>query len=156
MDDIKEKSAECEYCNLVSGEEKDIGEGKWLILYMERHNNTFSIKAIGHSDSDELDINYCPMCRQKVGVDMLKIKKGDKIIDIWGNEKTIINTDCGSNICGKLYEYEDGKYIVEGNIDRVVKGQKKCNKWQFILKKQCKKWQSCKNVKKYLKKVGKM
>ena len=53
---------------------------------------------------------------------MLKIKKGDKIIDIWGNEKTIINTDCGNNICGKLYEYEDGKYIVEGNIDRVVKG----------------------------------
>lgn len=51
---------------------------------------------------------------------MLKIKAGDTIIDKWGNKRTIINTDCGTNISGKLYEYEEGKYISEGNIKEVV------------------------------------
>ena len=49
----------------------------------------------------------------------MKIKKGDIVIDKWGNERKIINDNCGSNICGKLYEYEEGKYICEGNIKKV-------------------------------------
>lgn len=51
----------------------------------------------------------------------MDIKKGDTIIDIWGRKWKIINDDCGTNISGKLYEYEEGKYICEGNIDKVFK-----------------------------------
>lgn len=49
----------------------------------------------------------------------MKIKKGDTIIDKWGNERKIINDNCGTNISGKLYEYEEGKYICEGNIKEI-------------------------------------
>ena len=52
---------------------------------------------------------------------MSNIEVGDTIIDIWGNKRTIINNECGTNICGKLYEYEEGKYICEGNIKDVLK-----------------------------------
>lgn len=50
----------------------------------------------------------------------MEIKKGNTIIDIWGNKRKIINDDCGTNISGKLYEYEEGKYICEGNIREVI------------------------------------
>lgn len=56
----------CDYCNLVSGQEKDIGNAQKQTLYIERHNNTFSItvQLYGYEskEEDETEINYCPMC----------------------------------------------------------------------------------------------
>ena len=51
----------------------------------------------------------------------MNIEKGDTIEDLWGHIHIIIDNDCGSNMCGKLYEHENGKYIVEGNIKKVIK-----------------------------------
>lgn len=61
----------CNCCNLVSGQEKDIGNAGKQTLYIERHNNTFSIKvelyAYEQEEEDETEINYCPMCGRKLG-----------------------------------------------------------------------------------------
>ena len=58
----------CEYCNLLSGDRVDIGYARQQTLFMERHNNTFSITTeLEHSyEEDEIDINYCPMCGRKL------------------------------------------------------------------------------------------
>lgn len=60
----------CEYCNLVSGEEKDIGSNEEDLLYIVRHNNEFDIKAIfdtgDESSEDRCKINYCPICGRKL------------------------------------------------------------------------------------------
>lgn len=56
----------CRYCDLVSGDAIDIGDNKNQTLYIERHNNNFSIST----ENDEVDINYCPMCGRK-------LKEGD-------------------------------------------------------------------------------
>lgn len=53
----------CKYCDLVSGDEIDIGDNKNQVLYIERHNNNFSIST----EIDEIDINYCPICGRKLG-----------------------------------------------------------------------------------------
>ena len=53
----------CEYCNLVSGESKEIEEYGELGIYLERHNNTYSLMAVCNLYDAEKDINYCPMCR---------------------------------------------------------------------------------------------
>ena len=61
------RNRKCEYCDLVSGEEKYIGEIHYARrLFMERHNNMFILNATGHSDNDTLEINYCPMCGRKL------------------------------------------------------------------------------------------
>lgn len=59
---IENRKKKCEYCDLVSGEEKDIGSLKNYEILIERHNDTYSITAF----SDELEINYCPMCGRKL------------------------------------------------------------------------------------------
>lgn len=60
----------CEYCNLVSGNEKDIGEQKNDLLYIVRHNNDFELQAmfdtVEESNEDSRKINYCPMCGRKL------------------------------------------------------------------------------------------
>lgn len=56
----------CEYCDLVSGEEKDIGEAKNDILKIERHRNSYYISAIDEVYTDEIEIKYCPMCGRKL------------------------------------------------------------------------------------------
>ena len=56
------REKKCEFCDLVSGEEKDIGELKNDELIIERHNNTYLLNTF----SDELEINYCPMCGRKL------------------------------------------------------------------------------------------
>lgn len=59
----------CKCCNLVSGEEIDIGNAKQQTLFIERHNNTYSIttKIENYIEEDEVDIKYCPMCGRKLG-----------------------------------------------------------------------------------------
>ena len=52
----------CKYCDLVSGDEIDIGDNQNQTLYIERHNNNFSIST----EEDETDINFCPKCWKKV------------------------------------------------------------------------------------------
>ena len=58
----------CKYCDLVSGDEIDIGDSKNQTLYIERHNNNFSISThlYNSEEEDETDINFCPKCRKKV------------------------------------------------------------------------------------------
>lgn len=59
----------CKYCDLVSGDEIDIGDNQNQTLYIERHNNNFSISThlYNSEEEDETDINYCPMCGRKLG-----------------------------------------------------------------------------------------
>lgn len=59
----KNRENKCEYCDLVSGDEKDLGNGKQQLL-IARHNNTFSLISQPYYEEDEeIEINYCPMCR---------------------------------------------------------------------------------------------
>ena len=57
----------CEYCNLVSGETKNIIDDDDDILVMERHNNTFDLLVNGTLDFASTNINYCPFCGRKLG-----------------------------------------------------------------------------------------
>lgn len=57
----------CEYCNLVSGDEKIIEEGSNISMYIKRHNNTYTLVASHSYENIEKDINYCPMCGRKLG-----------------------------------------------------------------------------------------
>lgn len=62
----KMREKKCEYCDLVSGEEKDLGNGNQLLI-MERHNNTYSISVTTcYEGSALIEINYCPMCGRKL------------------------------------------------------------------------------------------
>lgn len=58
----KMREKKCKYCDLVSGDEKDIGELKNDELVIERHNNTYLLNGF----ADEVEINYCPMCGRKL------------------------------------------------------------------------------------------
>lgn len=62
----------CKYCDLVSGDEIDIGDNQNQTLYIERHNNNFSIVThlYNNEEEDEISINFCPMCGRK-------LKEGD-------------------------------------------------------------------------------
>ena len=59
----------CKYCDLVSGDEIDIGDNQNQTLYIERHNNNFSIVThlYNNEEEDEISINFCPMCGRKLG-----------------------------------------------------------------------------------------
>lgn len=54
----------CEYCDLVSGDKRDLGEAKRDILKIERHNESYLISTDSSIDlDDEREIYFCPMCR---------------------------------------------------------------------------------------------
>jgi len=57
----------CEYCNLLSGESKEIEEYSELGLYLERHANTYSLVATCNLYDIEKEIKHCPMCGRKLG-----------------------------------------------------------------------------------------
>lgn len=59
----------CEYCDLVSGDKKDFGDGQHDILKIERHNDSYLIGTDSSIDlDDEREIYFCPMCGRKLGV----------------------------------------------------------------------------------------
>ena len=59
----KMREKKCKYCDLKNGDEKDLGNGKQQLL-IARHNNTFSlISQPYYEENEEIEINYCPMCR---------------------------------------------------------------------------------------------
>lgn len=55
----------CEYCNLLSGDVKNIFDN---LLTIERHNNVYTLEVNGNNEDNEasFEIKFCPMCRQKV------------------------------------------------------------------------------------------
>ena len=54
----------CEYCNLLSGDIKNIFDD---LLTIERHNNTFELVVNGTLNYASININYCPFCGRKLG-----------------------------------------------------------------------------------------
>ena len=48
----------CEFCEILSGETKDIGDLKNEILYIERHNNTYIISVNQEKNSDMMMESY--------------------------------------------------------------------------------------------------
>ena len=82
MEDIKEKSAECEYCKNGKGicidNKRELG--------IELHSAKSKLVAYGLDKNNwdisvECNIKYCPMCRQKVGIDMAKITQTSNSIE---------------------------------------------------------------------------
>ena len=76
MEDIKEKSAECEYCKKIINNKKirDIDKDKkeWLeIIYQPAHKFMIYVEldgedSDGYKTADFFKINYCPMCGRKL------------------------------------------------------------------------------------------
>lgn len=56
----------CEYCDLVSGDERDFEYGKNVNMHIERHCNTYTLVASNAYEYIEKEINYCPMCGRKL------------------------------------------------------------------------------------------
>ena len=57
----------CKYCNLVSGDVKNIVSSDDNILTIERHNNSFEIVVNGTLYYASVNIKYCPFCGRKLG-----------------------------------------------------------------------------------------
>ena len=57
----------CEYCNLLSGETKNLTFDD--LLTIERHNNIYTLEVKGNNEEDEasFEIKYCPFCGRKLG-----------------------------------------------------------------------------------------
>lgn len=69
VEELRMEVEKCEYCNLVSGEEKEIKEGCYAGLFLERHNNTYTLIAVSTNrdiECVEIEINYCPICGRKL------------------------------------------------------------------------------------------
>lgn len=56
----------CKYCDLLSGDSSNLGCTDLVTL--ERHNNIFLIEVngIGDDNTESIEIDYCPMCREEV------------------------------------------------------------------------------------------
>ncbi len=62
----KNREDKCIYCDLASGDEKELGNGNQLLI-IERYNDTYSISVTTcYEGSALIEINYCPMCGRKL------------------------------------------------------------------------------------------
>lgn len=61
------KLKNCEYCNLLSGDVKNLTCDD--LLTIERHNNIYTLEVNGNNEEDRAstEISYCPMCGRKLG-----------------------------------------------------------------------------------------